>query len=113
MVKGTPTTLKAKTLEMTVHLHKYVHGRSFKKRAPHAIKAIRQLVTKTLKTQDVRLDTKVNQYVWSHGIRNVPVRIRVRCERKPTEDEDNEGFFTLVKLVPVESFANLQSKKIE
>ncbi|KAL5460127.1 hypothetical protein EMCRGX_G033554 [Ephydatia muelleri] len=75
------------TREYTIHLHKYVHGIGFKKRAPRAIKAIKKFAEKQMKTPDVRIDTKLNKQVWARGIRNVPVRIRVRLSRKRNEDE--------------------------
>merc|ERR550532_2732353 len=49
-------------------------------------------------TKDVRVDTKLNKFVWSNGIRNVPKRVRVRMSRKRNEDEDaKEKMFTLVQ----------------
>merc|ERR1719329_2135078 len=41
-----------------------------------------------MSTKDVRVDTKLNKFIWSCGIRNVPVRVRVRMSRKRNEDED-------------------------
>merc|ERR1719247_1233091 len=35
-----------------------------------------------MSTQDVRIDTKLNKFVWSTGVRNVPRRVRVRMSRK-------------------------------
>merc|ERR1719272_1864182 len=50
-----------------------------------------------MSTKDVRVDTKLNKFVWSGGIRNVPRRVRVRMSRKRNEDEDaKEKMFTLV-----------------
>merc|ERR1719337_641134 len=58
-----------------------------------------------MSTQDVRIDTKLNKFVWSTGVRNVPKRVRVRMSRKRNEDEESaEKMFTLVQHVPVESF---------
>merc|ERR1719472_302214 len=54
-----------------------------------------------MSTRDVRVDTKLNKYIWSHGVRNVPKRVRVRMSRKRNEDEDaSEKMFTLVQHVP-------------
>lgn len=69
------------TREYTIHLHKRVHGRSFKKRAPHAIKAVVEFATKAMGTTDVRIDPKLNQTLWSRGIKSVPHRVRVKLER--------------------------------
>ena len=38
--------------------------------------------------RDVRIDTSLNKYIWSLGIRNPPKRIRVRLSRKRNEDEE-------------------------
>ena len=62
-------------------MHKRVHGRSFKKRAPHAIKAVVEFATKSMGTTDVRIDPKLNQELWSRGIKSVPHRVRVKLER--------------------------------
>jgi large subunit ribosomal protein L31e len=41
----------------------------FKNRAPRAIKEIRKFAEKQMGTQDVRIDTRVNKYIWSKGVR--------------------------------------------
>merc|ERR1719506_548516 len=62
-----------------------------------------------MSTKDVRIDTKLNKFVWSCGVRNVPVRVRM--SRKRNEDEDaKQKMFTLVQHVPVESFKGLQTE---
>merc|ERR1719450_688959 len=67
-----------------------------------------------MRTSDVRVDTKLNKYLWSNGIRNVPVRVRVRMSRKRNEDEDaDEKMYTLVQHVPVESFKGLQTENVQ
>lgn len=79
-----------------------------KKRAPRAIRDIRSLATKTMKTKDVRIDTTLNKYVWGNGIKNVPRRVRVRMERKRNENEDaKEAFYTLCSAVEVPDFKGL------
>eukprot|EP00731_Ephydatia_muelleri_P031185 Em0022g699a len=67
-----------------------------------------------MKTPDVRIDTKLNKQVWARGIRNVPVRIRVRLSRKRNEDEDSTNkFYTLVTFVPVASFKGLETVTVD
>ena len=103
-----------KTLLMTINLHKACHGVTFKKRAPRAIKVIRHTAKKFLRTRDVRLDTPVNTFIWSKGIRNPPRRIRVQMERKKSEDEDaKDKYFVFVKHVPVKTFHDLQTRKLK
>lgn len=89
-------------------------NRTFKKRAPSAIKAIRNVAIKTMGTKDVRLDPELNKAVWDNGIKNVPRRIRIRLMRKRNEDADaKEKLYTLVSYVPTASFKGLQTKNID
>ena len=41
----------------------------FKRRAPRAIKAIREFAHKMMGTPDVRIDTRLNKHMWSKGVR--------------------------------------------
>ena len=68
------------TREYTIHLHKRVHGRSFKKRAPWGVKSVIDFAQKAMGTSDVRLDPKLNQAIWAQGIKSVPHRVRVKLE---------------------------------
>ncbi|KAG5457420.1 MAG: ribosomal protein L31e-domain-containing protein [Olpidium bornovanus] len=98
--------------EYTIHLHKRVHGRSFKKRTPHAVKSIREFATKAMGTKDVRIDPILNQRLWGRGIKNVPHRIRVRIDRKRNDDEDaKEKLYSYVTYVsvPNNNFKGLQT----
>jgi len=87
---------------------------TFKKRAPRSINIVRQFAQKAMHTTDVRLDTKLNKFLWSQGIRHVPFRVRVRLSRKRNDDEDaKETMYTLVTHVAVPTFKNLQTQKVE
>merc|ERR1711935_450220 len=98
----------------TIHLHKYMQKVQFKKRAPRAIREVRKFTARVMSTKDVRIDTKLNKFLWSGGVRNIPRRVRVRMSRKRNEDEDaNEKMFTLVQHVPVESFKGLQTENVK
>ncbi|KAG5722791.1 hypothetical protein E4T56_gene8300 [Termitomyces sp. T112] len=91
--------------EYTIHLHKRVHGRSFKKRAPWAVKSVVDFAQKAMGTSDVRLDPRLNQAIWAQGIKTVPHRLRVKLERKRNDDENaQEKLYTYVSHVPVTSF---------
>lgn len=90
------------TLECTLNLHKRLFGlyiiqtfnvinrRSFKTRAPRAIKAIREYASKVTGTSDVRIDTDLNKNLWHKGIKNPPNRIRLLIQRKKNDDEEAE-----------------------
>lgn len=114
------------TREYTIHLHKLVHGRSFKKRAPWAVKSVVDFAHKAMGTSDVRIDPKLNQALWARGIKSVPHRLRVKLERElvpisredevvdlfllralgKRNDEENakEKLYTYASHVPVPSF---------
>merc|ERR1712137_527284 len=102
------------TREYTVNLHKRIHGVSFKKRAPRAVKEIKKFAKEKMGTEDVRVDVTLNKFVWSKGVRNVPYRVRVRLSRKRNEDEEAaDKLYTLVTHVPVASFKGLQTQVVK
>merc|ERR1711981_1401930 len=94
------------TREYTINLHKRLHSSTFKKRAPRAIRAIRKFATTMMGTCDVRVRPQLNKAVWGKGVKNVPHRIRVRCERRRNDDEDaKEKLYTIVTHVMVDTTA--------
>ncbi|KAL8795869.1 MAG: hypothetical protein Q9195_001749 [Heterodermia aff. obscurata] len=100
--------------EYTIHLHKRVHGVSFKKRAPRAIKAIREFAVKAMGTSDVRLDPQLNKKVWESGIKGVPFRLRVRISRKRNDQEDaKEKLYSYVQAVNVKNPKGLSTVVVE
>lgn len=104
------------TREYTINLHKRLHGCTFKKKAPNAIKEIRKFAEKAMGTTDVRVDVKLNKHIWSRGIRSVPRRIRVRIARKRNDEEDaKEELYSLVTVTeaPPEGFTGLGTKVID
>lgn len=67
-----------------------------------------------LVNRDVRIDPSLNKYLWSHGVKNVPKRVRVRVSRKRNEDEEaTEKLYSVVSHVEVASFKGLQNVTIE
>merc|ERR1712072_1560900 len=105
MAKGKSTSVRNDlvTREFTINMHKRLHSTTFKKRAPRAIRAIKKFATQMLQTTDVRIHPQLNRAVWAKGIKNVPHRLRVRCERKRNEDEDaKEQLFTVVTHIIVD-----------
>ena len=115
MGKGDKSTrVELISREYTVHLHKRLHGITFKKKAPRAIKELKTFAKKMMGTTDNRVDTRLNKAVWKEGVRNVPKRIRVRLSRKRNDDEDaEESLYTLIEHVPVADFKGLETKVVE
>ncbi|KAH8054287.1 hypothetical protein JL722_9021 [Aureococcus anophagefferens] len=99
--------------DYTVNLHKRLHGITFKKKAPRAVREIKKFAQSMMKTSDVRVDAKLNKFLWSKGIRNVPTRVRVRLSRKRNEDEEaSEKLYTLVQHVEVTSVKGLNTEVV-
>jgi large subunit ribosomal protein L31e len=101
--KNAKKDLQPATREMIINLHKQLHGEKFKKKAPKAVKVIRELAKRMMFTKDVRVDPELNKELWKNGIRNVMTRVKVILERKKNEEDDEaeEKMYTLVKLAPL------------
>ena len=102
------------TREFTVNMHQRLRGIGFKRRAPRAIRELKKFAEKNMGTPDVRIDTRLNKYIWSQGVKNVPFRVRVRLARKRNEDEDSANkLYTLITHVNVATFKGLQTETVD
>ncbi|KAI3399812.1 hypothetical protein diail_5609 [Diaporthe ilicicola] len=100
--------------EYTIHMHKRLHGVSFKKRAPRAIKEIKAFALQAMGTSDVRLDPQLNKKVWEQGVKGVPYRIRVRISRRRNdEDGAKEKLYSYVQAVNVKNPKGLVTTTVE
>ena len=110
MVKGDKKRAVADLVsrEYTVNLNKRLHGLTFKTKAPRAVREIKKFAEKMMKTKDVRVDTELNKFIWSKGIRNIPYRVRVRLSRRMNDDEEaDEKLYTLATYEPCADFKGL------
>ncbi len=83
----------------SVNLHRRLYKCTFKKKAPTAVKQIKQFAQKTMFTKDVRIDPELNKEVWRHGIRNIARRVKITFERKKNEDDEaTEPMYTIARL---------------
>eukprot|EP01122_Echinamoeba_exundans_P004839 TRINITY_DN15060_c1_g1_i1.p2 TRINITY_DN15060_c1_g1~~TRINITY_DN15060_c1_g1_i1.p2 ORF type:complete len:121 (-),score=37.95 TRINITY_DN15060_c1_g1_i1:87-449(-) len=99
--------------ECTINLAKRLHGATFKKRAPRAVRAIKSFATEQMGTSDVRIDVALNRFLWARGVRNVPKRVRVRLERHRNEDEEaKEQSYTVVTILNTADFTGLQTTNV-
>ncbi|KAI0137602.1 ribosomal protein L31e [Hypoxylon sp. NC0597] len=102
------------TREYTIHLHKRLHGVTFKKRAPRAIKEIKAFAQKAMQTSDVRLDPQLNKKVWEQGIKGVPYRLRIRISRRRNDEEDaKEKLYSYVQAVNVKNPKGLVTVRVD
>ncbi|KAM7194299.1 Ribosomal protein L31e domain containing protein [Naviculisporaceae sp. PSN 640] len=100
--------------EYTVHLHKRLHGVTFKKRAPKAIKEIKAFATQAMGTTDVRLDPQLNKKVWEQGVKGVPYRLRIRISRRRNDEEGaKEKLYSYVQAVNVKNPKGMQTVVVE
>ena len=99
--KGDKKELQPLSRKIKINLHKHLHDVQFKKKAPRAIKVIKELVKKNMLTKDVRIDPELNKEIWKNGVRNLPTRVEILMDRKKNEDEEEgqEKMYTLVKFV--------------
>jgi large subunit ribosomal protein L31e len=98
--QGDKGQLEPETRTTIVHLHKRLHKVTFKRKAPTAVKVIKEQARRCMFTKDVRIDPELNQELWRNGVRNVDRRVEIVMERRKNEDdEDNkEKVYTLVRL---------------
>ncbi|SCU90198.1 LAME_0E07470g1_1 [Lachancea meyersii CBS 8951] len=102
------------TREYTINMHKRLHGVSFKKRAPRAVKEIKKFAKLHMGTDDVRLDPRLNQEIWKRGVQGVPFRLRLRISRKRNEEENAKfPLFSYVEPVVVASAKGLHTVVVE
>ncbi|PKS09872.1 hypothetical protein jhhlp_004495 [Lomentospora prolificans] len=100
--------------EYTIHLHKRLHGVTFKKRAPRAVKEIRKFAQLQMGTADVRLDPQLNKKVWECGVKGVPYRLRVRISRKRNDEEGaKEKLYSYVQAVNVDNPKGLLTTTVD
>jgi large subunit ribosomal protein L31e len=62
-------------------------------RSPKAIRLIRDFLKKHMKSDDIKIDTSVNEKIWERGIQKVPPKIKV----KAIKEEDGSVSVTLVE----------------
>ena len=62
-------------------------------RSPKVIRLVREFLKKHMKSDDIKIDTSVNEKIWERGIQKVPPKIKV----KAVKEEDGSVSVTLVE----------------
>src|SRR3989338_6817459 len=90
-----------KTLERTynVPLRKEYMKVPRWRRTQKAVSALRQFLTRHMKSENVKLSKELNEAVWKHGIRNPPHHVKVKVTK------DDKGVVN-ADLFPVEKPAS-------
>merc|ERR1712166_255409 len=98
------------TREYTIHLRKLLHGIGYKKRAPRAVKGVKEFAKKMMKTEDVRVDTKLNKFLWSRACASVSQEER----RRGGDREAVHPLHTCCgRAAPVQGSADDQRRRVE
>jgi len=71
---------ESKTIKkvLTLNLRRYILRASRFKRAKKAITALRELAMRHSKSKIVKVSVKLNQYIWSKGIKRPPAKVKVK-----------------------------------
>ncbi|MTK63785.1 MAG: 50S ribosomal protein L31e [Methanobacterium sp.] len=62
-------------------------------RSPKAVRIVREFMQRHMKSDDIVIDSAVNEKIWESGIQKVPPKIKV----KATKEEDGSVLVTLVE----------------
>lgn len=70
---------ETKTIERiyTIPLRKEYAKAPIWRKTKKAVKAVKQFLTKHMKSEDVKLGKALNENLWKHGIRNPPHKVKV------------------------------------
>lgn len=64
-----------------IPLRKFYAESTRRKKAPHAVKGVRDFIAKKTRSANVLLSTDVNELLWSRGIAHPPAKIRVKVRK--------------------------------
>ncbi len=55
---------------------------SRKKRSAKAVKILKDFIQRHTKTEDIRIDSTLNEKIWEKGIENPPSKLRIRVKKE-------------------------------
>jgi large subunit ribosomal protein L31e len=65
----------------TIPLYPKLNSIPRTKRAPRAVRLVKEFVERHMKSDDILIDSSVNEYLWSRGIQKPPRKISVRVKK--------------------------------
>ena len=100
---------ETKTLERiyTIPLRKEFAKVPRWKKTNKAVTAVKQFLSKHLKSEDVKLGTSINDHLWKHGIKNPPHKVKV------TVTKDEKGVVSAELFGAKKEKAVKSTKKVE
>lgn len=94
-----PKNEKEITVSCQINIHKRIFGVKFKNRARNCILEIKKFAQKLMGSKNVRIDTRLNRYIWAKGPRNSPFSIRIRVEKKKCFSENFDDWVIFISQV--------------
>lgn len=70
------------------------------KRAPRAIRIMKEFIYKHMKAVDIIIDNELNEYIWARGIQKPPRKVRVRAIK---DEEDIVELYLVERKVATEA----------
>ncbi len=52
------------------------------KRANAAIRIIKEFLQRHMKVEEVKMDNKINEFIWERGIHKIPSKVKVKVVKK-------------------------------
>lgn len=80
------------------------------RRTKKATTALKEFLTKHMKSQDVRLGRDLNEFIWKHGIQNPPSRVKVTVTKDDKGVVKAELFGSKYQEMTKEDRENLQKE---
>jgi len=84
-VKSEEKKEKIKMREMIINIRKQVLKAPLQKRAKKAVRSLSDVIRRIAKNRKVKISAKLNNYIWSRGIKNPPTKIPVKIIEKENE----------------------------
>ncbi len=73
---------EVKEINIKLNIRKKLIKASIYKRAKKAVKLIREFIIKQTKNKNVKISKRLNEYIWSRGIKNPPSKYNLRIIKK-------------------------------
>lgn len=81
-------------------------------RSKRAINQIKDFISKHMKSEDIKIGKELNEYVWKHGIKNPPGKVKVKAIKDGnTVTVELEGFEYKVEKIQTEKTEKPSSLK--
>ncbi|MFZ8855884.1 MAG: hypothetical protein ACO2OX_01660 [Candidatus Nanopusillus sp.] len=65
-----------------INIRKWILKTPLKRRAKKAAKVIREIIMKRYKSKNILLSVRLNNYIWSKGIKKPPTKYKLRIIKK-------------------------------